>query len=172
MATLPPELEAPVENLSPFQRTYCEYRAKGLKQAEAAHRAGSNAKDRTARGRIGYAVEQIPGVRDYIFWLQQQRAKIAMIDQVEIIDKLRQVFTGAMREDKFGEANKSVELMGKLIGLFSNGSTTLIKGDAARNEQASQADAFRAEEGSEEDPNDTLVRMEKLQLMILDGNKK
>src|ERR1035437_10788315 len=118
MAELPEDLKVQLENFTPFQRTYAEYRAKGLKQSEAAHRAGSNASDKTARGRVGYQCEQLPGIKEYIFWLQQQRAKVAMIDQTEIIDKLRHVYDGAMLDCKYKDANTSVELLGKLIGLF------------------------------------------------------
>jgi hypothetical protein len=164
MSDLPEELDAIVTNLSPFQRVYCEYRAKGLKQAEAASRAGSNASDRAARGRIGYAVEQIPGVKDYIFWLQQQRAKVAMIDQVEIIDKLRQIYDASMRNDKFREANVSVELMGKLIGLFGATASSIKHGQET---QKDTAEAFKEEEATD---NETLARMEKLQQMLKDVN--
>lgn len=167
MAELPPELEATVTNLSPFQRVYCEYRAKGLKQGEAAHRAGSNAADRNSRSRIGYQVEQLAGVKDYIFWLQQQRAKVAMIDQVEIIDKLRQIFDSSMRLDKFKEANTSVELMGKLIGLFGNSSVLATK---ALTDQASR-DTVESFKDSDASDNETLDRMEKLQQMLKDVNK-
>jgi hypothetical protein len=172
MAELPEDLKVQLENFTPFQRTYAEYRAKGLKQSEAAHRAGSNASDKTARGRVGYQCEQLPGIKEYIFWLQQQRAKVAMIDQTEIIDKLRHVYDGAMLDCKYKDANTSVELLGKLIGLFvSNGGIKIdTKQDVAQAGLANNTEAFN-DEGDDATQNETLIRMEKLQQMLRDVNK-
>ena len=165
MNNMPPDLEVQVANFSPFTVTYCEYRAKGLKQAEAAQRAGSTATDRACRGRVGYQTEQLPGVKDYIFWLQQQRAKVAMIDQVEIIDKLRNVYMEAMKLDKLKEANTAVELMGKMIGLFGASASSIKHGEVAK---ADTTEAFKDEDDGN---NETMARMEKLQQMLKDINK-
>ena len=166
MATLPEELEVLVENLSPFQRLYAEYRAKGLSQGEAAKRAGSNAKDKATLARTGYAAEQYPGVKEYILFLQKERASVAMIDQTEIIDKLRTVYREALQQDKFKPALDATELLGRMIGLFSSGSHTVSKKDDI---EANNADAFKE---TEEDTNETLARMERLQQMVIVSNKK
>lgn len=165
MSELPPDLEPLVENFSPFVRTYCEYRSKGLKQGEAARRAGSNASDKNAMSRVGYQAEQSPGAKEYIFWLQQQRAKVAMIDQVEIIDKLRQIYDQSMKVEKFKEANTSVELMGKMIGLFG---ASAIKNGTVAEAQKDTTEAFKEADATD---NETLARMEKLQEMLREVNK-
>ena len=164
MAQMPPDLEVLVANFTPFQRTYAEYRAKGLKQAEASKRAGSNGSDKQALGRIGYQAEQIPGVKEYILWLQQMRAQVAMIDQAEIIDKLRTVYREALATGKFKDANDTTRMLGQMIGLFGNGTTISVKDDVALD----QANAFKEED---ESMNETSKRMDKLQQMLKDINK-
>ena len=168
MSKLPDNLQILVENMTPFQRKYCEYRAKGLKQALAAERAGSDAEGKANLGRVGHQVEQIPGYKDYILWLQQERAKVAMVDEVEILDKLRRVYDDALSLGKLREANGSVELMGKLIGLF--GSRDIItKDDGEKSEGSKNNTSAFKDEGDE--PNETDVRMAKLQQMLKDINK-
>ena len=165
MSKLPEELQVIVENLNPFQRKYCEYRAKGLKQATAAEKAGSSSEDRNNLGRIGYAVEQIAGVKDYILWLQQARAKVAMIDEVEIIDKLRAIYEAAMDNTKLKEANTSVELMGNLIGLFGSKGVTTVSKETNTEQPKNNTEAFK-----EEEANETDQRLAKLQQMLKDIN--
>ena len=171
MSKLPEELQIIVENLSPFQRKYCEYRAKGLVQSLAAEKAGSIGKDRTAKGRIGYQVEALPGVKDYILWLQQERAKVAMIDDVEIIDKLRKVYEEAMSDSKYSAANDAVRLMGMLIGKFyakaPQTDTLKVEQELTTN---NNTNAFQ-EDTEDNTPNEVDQRLEKLQQMIKDINK-
>lgn len=169
MSKLPDNLQVIVENMTPFQRKYCEYRAKGLKQAAAAAKAGSSSEDKTNLGRVGYQVEQMVGYKDYILWLQQERAKVAMIDEIEIIDKLRRIYDQAMTIDKLKEANTSVELMGNLIGLFgAKGIPMTTKEAEIENGTANNTGAFK-DEGLEE--NETNERLAKLQQMMKDLNK-
>ena len=168
MAKLPENLQIIVENLSPFQRKYCEYRAKGLTQSLCAEEAGSQGKDKTAKGRIGYQVEALPGVKDYILWLQQERAKVAMIDDIEIIEKLRKVYDDAMTDGKYPAANEAVRLMGMLIGLFYSKSSIPQEIIEATTTTTNNTDAFK-EDG--EEINETDLRLEKLQQMMKDLNK-
>ena len=165
MAKLPEELEVLVENLSPFQRLYAEYRAKGLSQGEAAKRAGSNAKEKAVLARTGYAAEQYPGVKEYILWLQKERASVAMIDQTEVIDKLRTVYREAMQLDKFDPALDAVKMLGQMIGLFVGGRIITSKKDEV---QANCTDAFKE---VEEDQSETMARMERLQQMVIASSK-
>lgn len=166
MSKLPDNLQVIVENMSPFQRKYCEYRAKGLKQGAAAAKAGSNSEDKANLSRIGHQVEQMPGYKDYILWLQQERAKVAMIDEIEIIDKLRSVYSESMNGNKFREALGSVELMGKLIGLF--GGKEILTAPKSEEQTKENVSAFK-DEG--EEPNETDARLAKLQQMMKDINK-
>jgi len=111
-------LKAHVENMSGFQRKYCEARSKGLKQADAVYKAGSNASSRANAGRIGYNTEQLDGVKEYISFLMEKRATLALVDSIEIVEKVRAVYDEAMEAGKFGEANKAAEMLGNMIGLF------------------------------------------------------
>src|SRR5687768_14798140 len=109
---MPEDLRHKVEGMTAFQRSYCEYRARGLSQSVSASKAGSNAADKEARSRVGYQIEQLDGAKDYIVWLQQQRAKTAVIDHIEVIDMLRKVYDAAFVDKKFKEANVSAHLIG------------------------------------------------------------
>jgi hypothetical protein len=117
---MPDELRRKVELLTPMQKKYCEYRAKGLKQHQAAERAGSSATTKQSRGRVGYNMEQEPGASEYINWLQEQRARAACVDEIEIIEKIRAVYDEAMNDGKYGDANKAAQMLGDMIGAFSN----------------------------------------------------
>lgn len=116
---MPEELKTKLENLSPFSRRYAEYRAKGLKQADAAEKAGSNANGRGALGRVGWNTEQLDGVKEYILWLEHKRAKAAVIDDLELVDNFREVYRMAMADGKYSEANKALEHLGNMIGAFA-----------------------------------------------------
>jgi len=166
MSKMPEALQAQVDNMTPLQRKYCEFRARGLKQGVSAEKAGSTASDRNALSRTGYQIEQLPGCKEYISWLQQERAKVAMLDEVEIIHKLRAIYDAAMVTEKLKEANTSVELMGKLIGLF--GSKEIAKPVEDTNKTKNDVNAFK-DEG--EEPNQTEARIAKLQEMLKDVNK-
>lgn len=167
MSKLPENIQAVVDNMTPFQRKYCEYRAKGLKQGVAAEKAGSTAQDKAGLSRTGWQVEQLDGSKDYIAWLQQERAKVAMLDEVEIIQKLRAVYDQAMTIDKLKEANTSVELMGKLIGLFGTKEISVKKDEEQSTNVKNDVQAFK-DEGDEVNP--TEVRIAKLRDMLKDVN--
>lgn len=160
MAKMPDNIQIIFDNLSGFQKTYCEYRSKGLTQALSAEKAGSEGKDRTALSNIGCSVERLPGVREYVEYLRQERAKIIPIDEVEIITKLRDVYTDAMSSGSLAQANKALELMGTIIGIFGATKATTKKVDTA-------SDAFK-DEGVENTTND---RIAKLQSMMKDLNR-
>jgi hypothetical protein len=116
---LPDELRRKLELFTPMQRKYCEYRARGLKQADAAVKAGSSASDRSSQTRVGWNIENtVDGAKDYIAWLMDQRAKLALVDDNEIIEKLRRVYDEALSAGKFAEANKAAQLLGDMIGAF------------------------------------------------------
>jgi hypothetical protein len=165
MSTMPPDLETTVSNMTPFQRKYCEYRANGHKQGTAAIKAGSESEG-SAANRVGYQTENMAGSKEYILWLQQEKAKIACIDEVEIIQKLRAIYEKAMDIDKLSEANKAVELMGTTIGIFGSSVKGLNKKEALEG-QRDIANAFKEDaEGSKTDE-----RILKLQAMLKDINK-
>lgn len=165
------ELQAKVDNMTPFQRKYCEYRAKGLKQPDAAEKAGSDAKDRGTLGRVGYNTEQMAGVKEYIQFLQESRARSAVVDNLELIEKLRKVYEEAMSAGKFADANKAVELLGNMIGAFkpqvqsSEGAATGSSAHKPKN----NTKAFTEEREDLDSPIDD--RLSKLQNMMRELNK-
>lgn len=115
---MPAALKAIVDNFSPFQRKYLELRARGMTQADAAKKAGSTAKGKEAMSRVGYSIEQMDGAKDYMYWLNEQRMKVALVDDIEIVQMLRNVYNEALLLGKLGDANKSAELLGNYIGMF------------------------------------------------------
>lgn len=158
-----PELQVKISNLSAFQRKYCEYRSKGLTQSLAALKAGSTAQDEAARGRVGYQIEQIDGVKDYIYFLSNERAKITGIDELEVISKLREVYDASMKNEKFQYALGSVELLGMMIGLFSKQG----KGRNVDTVPVNPVEAFK----EEEDQIQSEDRIKQLQTMLKALNK-
>jgi hypothetical protein len=169
MAALPDNLQIIYENMNPFQKKYCEYRSKGLSQSNAAQKAGSEAQGKNNLGRVGFNVEAAPGHREYIAHLQQTRAKVAMIDNIELIDKLRNVYDGAMTNEKFKDALGSIELMGKMIGLFGS-AVVGAKGNVVElpTSDLNDVSAFKEEDLN---PNETAAKLEQLQLMMREINK-
>ena len=121
---MPDDLVAKLDKLSPLARKYCEFRAKGLSQADSAEKAGSKAKGRAALGRVGWNTEQQLGVKEYVLWLEHQRARASVIDDVEIAEKFRRVYDEAMLNNKFQDANKALEHLGNMVGAFANKGNT------------------------------------------------
>lgn len=117
-ATMPKELEAVVANFTPLQKRYAEYRSKGLKQSDAAQKAGSQAQGRAALGRVGYNLEQLDGMKEYIAYLYEKRSRAAVLDEIEIVEKLRANYEEAVAAGRIDWANKAVELMGMMVGAF------------------------------------------------------
>lgn len=107
-----------VERFTPLQKRYAEFRAKGLTQAEAALKAGSKAGNRQALGRVGYGWEQEQGMKEYIAYLYEKRARMSVLDEIELIEKLRANYELAMESGRVDWANKSLEIMGLMIGAF------------------------------------------------------
>lgn len=168
--TMPEELAQAVHQMTPLQKAYCEYRAKGLSQAQSALKAGSNAADSSARARVGYQIEQMPGCKDYIVWLQSQRATSAVVDQLELINMLRKVYDRAMQIDKLKEANTSVELLGECLGILGTPALKLSK-EEQKPQETKPTTAFLDEEEQQADHHSTTERVNKLQQMLIDVNK-
>lgn len=171
---MPQELEAVVKNFTPFQRKYLELRARGMKQPDAAKKAGSEGQDRGALSRIGYGIEQIEGAKAYIQWLVEARAKVALIDEIEVVQMLRQSYKEAMYNNKFADANKAAELLGASIGMFEKGSKTSGKQAQSNakdviDNQAKKLEAFKDNEDGEQNQSDDKIKQ--LQKMIKDLNK-
>ena len=163
---LPPDLDNIVANMTPFQRKYCEFRATGYKQGQAAIKAGSESEG-SAANRVGYQTENLPGSKEYILFLQKERAKVACIDEVEIIGKLRKIYDEAMDKSRFSEACKAVELMGTTIGIFGSNMKGVAKKELLQGEREA-TNAFK-EEG---EGTPTEERIKKLQDMIRQVNKE
>ena len=161
------ELETKVGMFSPFQRSYCEYRARGLSQSLAAAKAGSTAEDKQSRGRVGYQIEQIDGAKDYIAFLQAKRAETAVIDDITVINMLKKVYEAAFDAAKYKEANVSAQLIGMAIGIFNKGNQIKpqhVTGSTNKN----NTEAFKEEE---EELNRTDEKMAQLTQMLKDLNK-
>ena len=166
---MPKELQAKLENLTPFCRRYAELRAKGLKQADAAKKAGSAAATRSSLGRVGYNTEQLDGVKEYILWLEYKRAKASVVDETEIVQKLRDVIDNAMMDGKYNDANKALELLGNMIGAFANKNATK---DTALNEGSNLGMQTKNNTKAFKDDNEELEtedRVAKLQQMLQDA---
>jgi len=160
-------LKTKVEQMTPFMRKYCEYRAKGLKQSESAEKAGSKASDKAALGRVGYNTEQMDGVKEYIVFLSTARAKSASIDEIEIVNKLRRVYEEAMDANKFADANKATELLGNMIGAFKKEEKVITsKVEASKN----NTKAFKEDEADSEQEI-TADRLTKIRNMVNDLQK-
>lgn len=165
---MPAELRTHVDNLPPFVRIYCEYRAKGLKQPDSAERAGSKAKGRANLGKVGWQAEQAKGAKDYITWLQNQRAEASVIDSIELIQKIRDTYEDAMMNGKHKDALTALKLLGDMIGAFDaetrigtsqNDKDKLIEASGDVNKVIKNKVGAFTEDNDEED---TKKRVEKL----------
>ena len=170
MQELSPEIKSLVENFSTFQKAYCEYRAKGLSQYMAAKKAGSTAQDNSTMGKVGYQVEQIPGAKEYIDFLVNQRMAISVIDGVTIINLIKNVYDTAMKNDNLKEANAAAKMLGEAIGLFGKKGTVVDTQKLDEPVGGAGANAFTAddEDGTN---NKTKDRLDQLQQMLKDLNK-
>lgn len=162
---MPDEIRRKLELRTPLQKKYAEYRAKGLSQSDSASKAGSNAKTKEALGRVGYNIEQEDGIKQYIAYLMEKRANLAMVDSIEIIDKLRETYERAMEENKFSDANKATELLATMAGLIGKGAVaSTVKDSSAKKAAKNDVGAFK-EEGET-----TQERMNKLSTLIREVN--
>jgi hypothetical protein len=152
------DLKRKLEHLTVLQKRYAEYRARGLPQSEAALKAGSKGSTKESLGRTGYNMEQVVGVKEYIDFLILKRASAAMVDNVEIIDKLRDTYEQAMEDGKYGDANKAIEHLMTMGGFSgkSNTSATAKESKTAKN----NIDAFKEEGDTKAE------RLKKLQALI------
>lgn len=168
---MPEALKTKLENLSTFAKRYAEYRAKGLRQPDAAEKAGSKAKDRGALGRVGWNTEQMDGVKEYILWLEHKRAKASVIDNTEIAEKLRAVYEAAMDNGKYADANKAAELLGNMIGSFNKDLNRLK--DNPQQQQKEGSTIKNNTEAFTQDLEETEAddRVKRLQKMIEDMKK-
>lgn len=145
VALMPDDLKSKVLNMNPFNRKYCEYRSMGIAMADAAEKAGSTAKDREARTRVGWNIENKDNkvAKEYILWLQEQRARAAHVDRNEVVEMLRNSYQEAMSNKKFGDAIKAAEHLGNMIGLFSAQGKGPQKGMSTTNREQPIKDEHR-----------------------------
>ena len=143
-----PTLKKKVETMTPLQRKYAEYRARGLSKADSAQKAGSEAGTRAALSRIGYQMEENEdnGVAEYIMFLQTQRARYFVVEESEVIEMLREVYRNSMESGKFNEANKAAELLGSYIGMFGkNAGKQTQEGNNGNSTTTNNVNAFKDE---------------------------
>jgi hypothetical protein len=114
-------------NWSPFYRKYAEFRSRGMTMDKSAELAGSKAKDNNSRTRVGYNIEKKPQMKQYIAWLQIQRAKSIIVDEAEVINKIRAIYNASMLKEDYKAANKAAEMLANVIGMFDKQTQSLKK---------------------------------------------
>ncbi len=160
---LPPALEAKVNNLSPLQRKYCEYRSRGISQSECMKLAGSTSQDYKTRADMGYQVEHMEGAKEFIEYLKVMRAKVLAVEEEEIIQNLRAIYRDAMDDKKFQYAVQSMQLLGESIGMFNKGKVSKVKTEASTSDTDDDNQVFKGEGVSE--------KVQELRKMLKEVNK-
>lgn len=158
---MPADIKAIWENLSNFEKSYAEFRVKGMSQANAAKSAGSKAKTNANLSRVGYNTEQREDVKRYMNYLMESRAKAAMVDDVDIIDKLNRTWEAAYAAGKYSDANKAAELLGQMAGLFQKNSPSAVKNQPAESPSKEKSVAVFREDSMDEsdDLSDAIRRL-------------
>lgn len=104
--------------LTTFEWRFVEAYAKCGNGTEAMIAAGSKAKRPAA---VATNTLAKPRVQKAVQMLQQKRIEVMALDQTEVLQKLRDVYTGAMQDRKYSDANKAAELLGQALGMFNKG---------------------------------------------------
>ena len=113
------ELEALRETLlklTAFQIRFVEGYIRTASPAKAAKEAGSTSVNPEL---VGYKTLQNPNVIKAIAIAMKKRIEAVGLDTIEVIQKTREVYDAAMMANKFGDANKAVELLMRQIELAS-----------------------------------------------------
>jgi phage terminase small subunit len=117
--------------LSPFEKKFAEYYARSGQAGNAARQAGSTAEH---PGRVGANTLKRPGVQDYLALLGKKSAMMASLDAGEIIELMRDVYTAAMEEKNFKEANIAARNLAEVSGLIGKPNAVQPKENTARKE--------------------------------------
>lgn len=165
------ELKFLVQEMTAFQRLYCEFRARGFSQGQSALRAGSTAAKESLKI-VGHQVENVVGAKDYIEWLKQERAKSSIIDRVKVLEMLNDVYKESMSSGEYKEANNAAKLIGMALGLFDHKNNGVVKQEdkSGISSTKNNTDAFKENE-EELDTNETNQKYKELQDMIKELNK-
>ncbi len=142
-------LTARVNNYTELQKRYAEYRAKGFKMADSAQKAGSKATGRGGLSRTGWQFEQLEGMKEYITYLHEKRARASVLDEVELVEYLREQRRLAISNNKISDANKAVELLALMcgaIGVKSAKQEKLEKVDKSKGNSKNNINAFKDED--------------------------
>lgn len=109
------ELYEILAQLSPFEQRFIEAYPKASSGAEAARMAGSIAKrpEQVANNTL-----RKKEVMRAIALMRARRIEASGLDEVEVIEKIRSVFTQALAHKKYQDANKAAELLGAHLGMF------------------------------------------------------
>jgi hypothetical protein len=157
---MPTALAQQVANFTTLQKRYADFRSRGMKQADAAQKAGSKASDRAALGRVGYNFEQLEGMKEYISFLYEKRASASVVDEIELVEKLRAVIELGMDNGNLNACNKAIELMGLMIGAFKT-QTKEVKQSNTQGKVKNNVNVFK--DGDEEStPDDKLKAISSL----------
>jgi hypothetical protein len=105
-----------------------QFIASGYNATEAARKVKMRATDKKAAGN---RLKNDPDVVRAVEAIRKYTSNLAALTQLEIIEKLREVYKMAMAEGDFKEANKASELLGQSLGMFGRGSTGEAAGKSA-----------------------------------------
>ncbi len=111
---------------------------------------------------------QVPGVHR-IEHLQDERSLIGILDDIEIAGKLRDVYDKALLDKKYSDANKSIELMGTMIGLFgSNKKSVVPERTTTKSNIKNDVSAFQDEDDETTTTASKIASVEKLMKNLKD----
>jgi len=98
------------------QRKYVMYRLTGdYNMAQAAELAGYKGDNLSA---VGSRLEALPNVTKAISEGTKERIKNAALSHVDIVNKFMEIWDRAMEAGKYNEANKAMEHIGRICGVF------------------------------------------------------
>jgi hypothetical protein len=109
------ELYEIIAQLTPFEQKFVEAYPKAESAAEAARLAGSMAKrpEQVANNTL-----RNPKVMRAVALMRAKRIDAAALDEIEVVTKFREVFTTALDNGDYKEANRAAELLGAHLGMF------------------------------------------------------
>lgn len=102
--------------LTPKQKRFCEEYIVDLNATQAAIRAGYSQKTAAV-----IAAENLtkPNISNYVQLLQGERASKTEISAEWVLKNLKEIADEAKEKGEYSPANKSLELIGKHLGMFT-----------------------------------------------------
>lgn len=107
--------------LSPFERRFVEAYLKAGSGAEAARIAGSKSKN---IDQVAHNTKRREHVQKAIALGMDTRIQAAALDDMEVIQMMREVYHKAIEDKRYSEANKAAENLAKVLGIFQSKNAT------------------------------------------------